>query len=169
MLLLITLVALAPIWVALATMFAWSLIATVGYWYAREHGLPDLVTVQKPRTSHGTGAFLRHAAGSAVKIWFVGLHNLVFARFACGALGGLPCRSRPLRRFAVLSVGMTLFGVTTAEHLLRRAGFSGGPLLRRGLIGPLLNVPYRIFLSAAVMHGALQLFNSVCGIGSRCL
>jgi hypothetical protein len=37
------------------------------------------------------------------------------------------------------------------------------------MIGPVLNVPYRIFLSAAVMHGAIQVFDSVCGIGSSCL
>ncbi|HWC30409.1 MAG TPA: hypothetical protein VG845_10040, partial [Dehalococcoidia bacterium] len=139
------------------------------YCYARERGLPDLVTVQRPKTGKGPSAFLRHAAGSVVKVWFVGLHNLVFARLAAGALRGLPCRMTRWRRLAVLSLGMTLFGVTTAEHLLRKAGFSGNPLLHRGLIGPFLNVPYRIFLSAAVMHGAIELFDSVCGIGSRCL
>jgi hypothetical protein len=168
-LLLVTLVAFASIWIALATMLAWSLIASVAYWHARERGLPDLVTVQKPRTGNGPSAFLRHAAGSAIKVWFVGLHNLVFARFAALAMNGLPCRSTRWRRLAVLSLGMTLFGVTTAEHLLRRAGFSGASLLRRGLIGPFLNVPYRIFLSAAVMHGAIELVDSVCGIGGKCL
>jgi hypothetical protein len=168
-LILVSLVAFVSLWAALATMLVWSLVATVAYCHARERGLPDLVTVQKPRTGGGKGAFLRHAAGSAVKVWFVGLHNLVFARLAGGALGGLPCRTRRWRRLAVLSVGMTLFGVTTAEHLLRRAGFSGGSLLRFGLIGPFLNVPYRIFLSAAAMHGVMEIIDSVCGIGSSCL
>ena len=168
-LLLLTLVAFVSIWIALATMLVWSLIANIAYCHARERGLPDLVTVQKPKTGHGTSAFIRHAAGSVVKVWFVGLHNLVFARFACVALGGLPCRSTRCRRLAVLTLGMTLFGVTTAEHLLRRAGFSGASLVRRGLIGPFLNVPYRIFLSAAVMHGVIELVDQVCGIGSTCL
>jgi hypothetical protein len=168
-LVLVTLVAFASIWIALATMLVWALIATVGYCFARERGLPDLVTVQKPQTGTGPSAFLRHAAGSVVKVWFIGLHNLVFARFAGAAMNGLPCRSTRCRRLAVLTLGMTLFGVTTAEHLLRRAGFSGGSLVRRGMIGPFLNVPYRIFLSAAVMHGAIQVFDSVCGIGSSCL
>ncbi len=168
-LLLVTLVAFVSIWIALATMLVWSLVATFVYCYARERGLPDLVTVQRPKTGHGRSAFIRHAAGSAVKVWFVGLHNLVFARLACGALSGLPCRSTRWRRLAVLGLGMTLFGVTTAEHLLRRAGFSEVSLLRRGLIGPFLNVPYRIFLSAALMHGVIQLFHAVCGIGSSCL
>jgi len=168
-LVLVTLVAFVSIWAALATMLVWSLVATIGYCHARECGLPDLVTIQKPKPGHGTGTFIRHAAGSAVKVWFIGLHNLVFARLAGTALSGLPCRSTRWRRLAVLALGMTLFGVTTAEHLLRRAGFNGGSLVRRGLLGPFLNVPYRIFLSAAVMHGAVQVFDSVCGIGSNCL
>jgi hypothetical protein len=166
---LVSLVAFVSIWAALATMLVWSVIATIAYCYARERGLPDLVTVQKPKTGHGPSAFLRHAAGSIVKVWFIGLHNLVFARVARGALGGLPCRSTRWRRLAVLSLGMTLFGATTAEHLLRSAGFKGGSLLRRGLIGPFLNVPYRIFLSAAVMHGVIRLLDTVCGIGGSCL
>lgn len=161
---LVALVAFVSIWAAMGIMLAWSLVATLAYCQAREHGLPDLVTVQRPRTSGGVSCFLRHAAGSAVKVWFVGLHNLVFARLAGGVLcdGSTPFAKR--RRFAVLSLGMTLFGVTTAEHLLRRAGLSGKPLLRRSLIGPFLNVPYRIFLSAAVMHGVLQLMDSVCDL-----
>lgn len=165
-LVLVTLVAFVSIWLALATMFVWSLIATVAYCYAREKGLPDLVTLQRPKAGNGASKYLRHAAGSAVKVWFIGLHNLVFARLASGALNGLPCRSTRCRRLAVLGLGMTLFGVTTAEHLLRRAGFSGNALVRRGLVGPFLNVPYRIFLSAAVMHGVLKLVDSVCGLGS---
>jgi hypothetical protein len=168
-LVLVTLVAFVSIWAALATMLVWSVVATIAYYHAREQGLPDLVTVQKPKTGNGTGAFLRHAAGSAVKVWFIGLHNLVFARVARASLGGLPCRRTRWRRLAVLSLGMTLFGATTAHHLLRSAGFSGGSLLRRGLIGPFLNVPYRIFLSAAATHGVMRLLDAVCGIGGSCL
>jgi hypothetical protein len=74
-------------------MLTWALVATVGYWRARERGLPDLVCVQRPQLGNGTGAFVRHIASSAVKVWFVGLHNLVFARIARGALRGLPCRT----------------------------------------------------------------------------
>lgn len=162
-LVLVGLVAFVSIWAAMATMLVWSLLATIAYCYAREHGLPDLVTIQKPKTSAGVGCFVRHAAGSAVKVWFVGLHNLVFARLAGGFLGG-GSRFAKRRRIAVLSLGMTLFGVTTAEHLLRRSGLSGTPLLRFGLVGPFLNVPYRIFLSAAVMHGVIELMNSVCNL-----
>jgi hypothetical protein len=165
-LVLVTLVAFVSIWLALGTMLVWSLMATVGYCYAREQGLPDLVTVQRPKPGNGAGKYLRHAAGSAVKVWFIGLHNLVFARLASGALSGLPCRGTRCRRLAVLGLGMTLFGATTTAHLLRQAGFSGRALVRRSLLGPFLNVPYRIFLSAAAMHGVIKLVDAVCGLGS---
>jgi hypothetical protein len=161
---LISLIAFVSIWAALATMLVWSLIAQLVYHSARERGLPDLVTVEAPKRGCGSSTFLRHAAGSVVRVWFVGLHNLVFAKAACSGLRGGEGFSGGLRRSAILGVGMTLFGVTTAEHLLRRAGFSGPSLLYRGLIGPFLNVPYRIFLSAAVMHGVISVMNAVCNL-----
>jgi len=164
-LVLFSLIAFVSIWAALVTMLAWSLIAHLAYHHAREHGLPDLVTVQAPKRDCGPTAFVRHAAGSALRIWFIGLHNLVFARVACSVLRGGEGFSARARRIGVLGLGMTLFGVTTAEHLLRRAGFTGPALLYRGLIGPVLNVPYRIFLSAAVVHAVVSLGDAICGIG----
>jgi hypothetical protein len=162
---LVTLIAFISIWAALITMLIWSLIAHFVYVYAREHGLPDLVTVQAPKTDHGPSTFLRHAAGSAVRVWFVGLHNMVFAHVACSVLRGGDGFRRRAKRIAILGLGMTLFGVTTAEHLLRRAGFSGPSLRYRGMIGPFLNVPYRIFLGAAVMHGLVHLMHAFAAWG----
>ena len=161
---LVSLIAFVSIWAALATMLVWSLVAHLLYHHARDHGLPDLVTVEAPRRGSGSSAFLRHAAGSAVRVWFVGLHNLVFARVACSGLRSGEGVAGCLRRIAILALGMTLFGVTTTEHLLRRAGFSGRVLLSRGLIGPFLNVPYRIFLSAAAMHAVFSVMDAVCNL-----
>ncbi len=162
---LVSLIAFVSIWAALATMLAWSLIAHVLYHKAREHGLPDLVTVQAPKRGCGRSTFARHAAGSAVRVWFVGLHNLVFARVASTILRGEKGFATRVRRIGILSVGMTLFGVTTAQHLLRRAGFNGSSVLYRGMIGPFLNVPYRIFLSAAAMHAVMRLVDTLCSLG----
>jgi hypothetical protein len=166
---LVSLIAFVSIWVALGTMLVWSLVAHVLYFAARQRGLPDLVTVETPKRGHGPTTFLRHAAGSAVRIWFVGLHNLLFARFAACVL----CRgegfSARIRRLGILSLGMTLFGVTTADHLLRRAGFTGSSLLYRGLIGPFLNVPYRIFLSAAMVHAVMSALDALPSLQSYVL
>jgi hypothetical protein len=164
-----SLIAFVSIWASLATMLAWSVIACIIYHHARERGLPDLVTVEAPKRGYGPSAFVRHAAGSAVRVWFVGLHNMVFARVACSVLRGGDGFEARARRAGILGLGMTLFGVTTAEHLLRRAGFKGSALLYRGLLGPFVNVPYRIFLSAAVMHAAMSGVDIVCSLGGTCL
>lgn len=163
---LVSLIAFVSIWAALVIMLAWSLIAHFVYCTARERGLPDLIRVQVPRTGGGTPTFLRHAAGSAVRVWFVGLHNMVFAHVACSVLRGGNGFAARARRLGVLGLGMTLFGVTTAEHLLRRAGFSGPSLLYRGTLGPFLNVPYRIFLGAAVMHAVMRIMDAACNWGT---
>jgi hypothetical protein len=166
---LVSLIAFVSIWAAFAAMLVWSLVAHVLYFLARQRGLPDLVTVQAPKRGSGPTTFLRHAAGSVMRIWFVGLHNLLFARVAACILchgEGLAARSR---RLGILTLGMTLFGVTTADHLLRRAGFTGSSLLYRGLIGPFLNVPYRIFLSAAVVHAVMSLADAIPSLQSYVL
>ncbi len=167
-LVLFSLIAFVSIWVALATMLVWSIIAHLIYHHAHERGLPDLFRIELPKRGCGRYTFIRHAAGSAARLWLVGLHNLVFARAACRVMrsgGGDGAGSR-IRRAGILGLGMTLFGVTTAEHLLRRAGFTGPALLSRGLIGPFLNVPYRIFLSAAVVHAVVSVTKALCGLGT---
>jgi len=151
---LIGLIAVASVWLALVTMLAWSLAATAAYIWARERGLPDLLSLKRPDLRQGRRAAARDAAGAIVKLWCAGVHTLAFARIARFLLKESPGRAARIVRLAVLALGMTLFGASTAEHLLRRAGFRGDALLRLGLVGPFLNVPYRLFLSAAVMHAA---------------
>jgi hypothetical protein len=157
---LIALVAFTSIWVALPVMLVWSMIATVAYCHAREHGYPSLLAEEEWRpTASGAASF---AARSAVKAWFAGFHAFAYARIATSLLS--PARSglrARLTRIAVLVLGMTLFGVSAAEHLLRRAGYQGRRLMQLGLLGPVLNVPYRVLLSAMVLHAASSLFASV--------
>ena len=147
-------------------MLVWSIVAHLIYHHARESGLPDLFRIELPKRGCGRYTFIRHVAGSAARLWLIGLHNLVFARAACQVLRSGDGVCGRIRRVGVLGLGMTLFGVTTAEHLLRRAGFTGPALLTRGLIGPFLNVPYRIFLSAAVVHAVVNLTEALCGLGT---
>jgi len=87
-----------------------------------------------------------------VRVWLAGFQAFVFSRASRRVLTGRRRARNRLVRVGLLGVGLTLFGVTTAEHLLRRAGYRGDHLLRLCLIGPFLNVPYRTFLSAAVTH-----------------
>ena len=104
---------------------------------------------------------------SAVRAWFAGFHAFAYARVAspllCPSRTGFRARAT---RYGLLALGMTLFGVTAAEHMLRRTGLKGRRLLEVGLLGPLLNVPYRVLLSAIVLHAALSLFASVDPMGS---
>ncbi len=161
----IALVAFTSIWVTMPVMLVWSMIASVAYWYARERGYPSLFAEEEwCPTASGTAGYVTR---SAVKAWFAGLHAFVYARIACPMLcpsrRGLRARAT---RYAVLTLGMTLFGVTAAEHMLRRAGLQGRRLLQVGLLGPLLNVPYRVLLSAIVLHAAMGLFASVDPVGT---
>jgi hypothetical protein len=52
----------------------------------------------------------------------------------------------------VLGLGLTLFGVTTAEHLLMRAGFKGRELVQFALVGAFLNVTYRTLVGVAIFQ-----------------
>jgi hypothetical protein len=156
------LVAFANIWIALAAMFAWSVVATLVFCAARERGYPNLLSeIKAPELRTGTMA--RYAAGSLARAWCVGLNAFVYSRCSGFLLAEKQGCSR-LRRFArigALSVGMTLFGVTAAEHLLRTAGYSGRKLLRMSLIGPFLHVPYRVLVSAALVAVATDALNRV--------
>jgi hypothetical protein len=150
------------LYIAATTMLAWSLIATIAYFWARERGFPDLLLVHRPQVSLGRSLAVKQAAASLVKVYCAGAHNIVYTRLARFPLETKTVQ-RPARmlRLAVLGLGMTLFGVCTAEHLLRRAGYQGEALVRAGLLGPFLNVPYRLFLSAAVMHAASSLVTAL--------
>src|SRR5690606_17761718 len=94
-----------------------------------------------------------HVLGTLGRAWVAGFHAFIYARASSAFLPKKQgcCRARRCARFGVLAVGLVLFGVSTAEHMLRSAGYQGRKLVQLSLIGPFLNVPYRILLSAAVV------------------
>ncbi|HEX5140646.1 MAG TPA: hypothetical protein VFX19_06865 [Dehalococcoidia bacterium] len=158
------LVAFTSIWVALVTMLCWSLVATVLFCAARERGYPNVLSCPPcPRTRPGM-ATAWYAASSVGRALLGGIQAFVFTRFSGALVNDRPAKGlRIVARRAVLALGMTLFGASVTEHLLRSAGYSGRKLVRMGLLGPFLNVPYRILVSAAVV----ALLNSTLGLFPR--
>lgn len=147
------LVAFGSIWLAFGVMLAWSLLATVFFCAARERGYPNILSIRAlPKRDVSTNAVL-HATGAVLRAWMAGVHAFVFARASHVLLLDKQgcCKARRFARFGVLGFGMVFFGVSTAEHMLRTAGYTGRKLTRLSLIGPFLNVPYRVLLSAAVV------------------
>ena len=148
----VALVAFTSIWVAFGAMFIWSVAATVFFCAARERGYPNLLT-DESAPKRRAGSIAAYAIGSLFRAWLAGINAFIYAR-CCGALITQKqgcCRMRRLARFGAIAVGLTLFGVTSAEHMLRKAGYSGRNLVRMTLIGPFLHVPYRVLVSAAVV------------------
>jgi len=157
---LLALVAIAPIWVGAAIMILWSLLATSVYAWGRLRGLPDTLESKwsRPTLSRGRWQAWARATGlSAVKTWLAGISPFIYTRaFVPFLARPATCRRLQVARYAVLGIGLTLFGVTTAHHLLRKAGLPERHALRLSFVGPFLNVPYRIFASAIFLNGIWQ-------------
>ena len=155
----IALVAFVSIWIALAVMLIWALLATATYHSAQRRGRPDLLKNTWPKAdSNGRPrlVWLGGATLSVVRAWFAGLQPFLYSRAFGGVLArSSSCRWTCMAKVAILSIGLTLFGVTACNHLLRAAGYSDGKVLKLSLLGPFLNVPYRVLLSAFVV-GALM-------------
>lgn len=163
---LISLTALLPVWLAIGPMLAWSLIATVAYHLARQRGLPDVLDSAGAVARRGRGVLglLRTGCLTAGRAWLAGFQAFLYTRTARRLLTNpARCRSRRLTRAGVVGLGLTLFGVSTTHHLLQRAGFSGSALLRLGFLGSLLNVTYRVLLSALVLDLARALATHASG------
>ncbi len=156
----VALVAFTSIWFAFAAMFVWSIGATLVFCAARERGYPNLLSdMSAPKLR--AKSLVSYAASSLGRAALTGFNAFIYARCAgfllaekqgCG-------RFRRFARIGALAMGLTLFGVSTAEYLLRSAGYSGRRLVRMSLIGPVLNVPYRILMSAmfvALLTSALH-------------
>jgi hypothetical protein len=138
---------------AMLVIVTWSLIATVVYSRARAYGLPDLLDrplEATPRKRLATYLFF------LPRCLLAGVQPMFYTQTA-GRLLALRGNTPFVRavRGVVVGVGLVLFGVTPAEHLARRAGLQGASLLRVCLLGPFLNVPYRVFLSGLLL-GALR-------------
>jgi hypothetical protein len=118
--------------------------------------MPDLLEAHRASSERGTRrrlSLVGTAGMAVVKAWLAGVQPFVYSRTVCRLLSK-PVTGRRVRvvRGAVLLVGLTLFGVTTAHHMLRRAGYSERRIFQLSLAGSFLNVPYRIVLSAAVLN-----------------
>jgi hypothetical protein len=146
-------------------MLLWSLTTTFAFHRARMSGRPDLLE----RTSWGTRSKMAHVkvmggAWSVIKAWLAGLQAFMYTRvFRRVLLSDGRCWRERLAKFTVLGFGITIFGVPTAHHLLRKAGFERSGLLRMGFLAACLNVPFRVLASAFVINFAL----SVLGILDR--
>jgi hypothetical protein len=141
---------------ALVIMLCWSFIACAAYCYTRRNGMPDLLEAHRASSERGTRrrlSLVGTAGMAVVKAWLAGVQPFVYSRTVCRLLSK-PVTGWRVRvvRSAVLLVGLTLFGVTTAHHMLRRAGYSERRIFQLSLAGSFLNVPYRIVLSAAVLN-----------------
>ncbi len=153
---LFVLLAVVPFLAVLAVMLTWSLVATVAYHLGRQRGLPDLLgttTLRRDRPRASLFDWLRFGGASAAKVWLAGIQPFVYSRTFCLVLGRR-ARGWPMRaaRLAVLATGLTLFGVTSSHHMLRRAGFSGNRVLTLGFVGSVLNVSYRLVLGAVIVN-----------------
>jgi hypothetical protein len=153
---LIGLLAVMSVLPALAIMLCWSLVAGVVYCHGRRRGMPDLLEAQansEPALARRRMTIVGSTLLSVTKAWLAGVQPFLYSRTACRVLTRpANCWRLRLARQAVLFVGLTLFGVTTAHHMLRKAGYSEGSIVRLSLAGSCLNVPYRILLSAAVLN-----------------
>jgi hypothetical protein len=148
---LLAMAALTPIWLAMATMIAWALIATCAYRYARRKGFPDMLEAswrRPPAEPKRWGRWLGSVCVSGVRAWLAGIQPYLYC-LAVGRVLAAPAQSwrRGLVRKSILVVGCTLFGVTAVHHLLRRAGIAERQAFRYSLLGPFLNVPYRVMLT----------------------
>jgi hypothetical protein len=144
---------------AIPVMLLWSLLTTLVFHHARLAGRPDLLE----RTSWGTRSRvlrvrLLSAGWSALKAWLAGIQAFIYTRVFRGVIATeAHCLRSKVSRFTVLGVGLTIFGVPTAHHLLRTAGYQRQTLLRLGFLAACLNVPFRVVASGIVVNLTLGL------------
>jgi hypothetical protein len=164
---LITLVAFAPLVATLAVMVCWSLVATFAYYHARLRGLPDVFDTRWSRPPPHAGRWLRwfmNTTVSFVKAWLAGVQPYLYAKAVSGFLARPAVRLRTrIYRAAVLTAALILFGVTAAHHLLRQAGLPDRNVLPLCCVGSVLNVTYRVVLSAIIVGVLSKLGSPLLG------
>jgi hypothetical protein len=162
-LVLIGLVATVPLAPALIVMLGWSFAACAVYCYSRRRGMPDLLDAHPERSAQERKHVwaLKAAVLTLIKAWLAGLQPFVYSRTVCRVLAQPSrCARTRLVRGAVLFVGLTLFGVTAAHHMLRKAGYSEDRIFKLSLAGSCLNVPYRLLLSATMINVASRVITA---------
>lgn len=146
---------------AIVVMLLWSLITTFAFHKARMAGRPDLLE----RTSWGVSARnfqvrLLSSAWTVFKAWLAGIQAFLYSRLFGSVLRNeARCLRTRLTKATVLGFGLTIFGVPTAHHLLRSAGFRQNTLLRMGFVAAFLNVPFRVVASAFVVNFTASLIS----------
>jgi hypothetical protein len=157
---LLGLVALWSTWVALGAMLVWSLAATYFYFHARQRGAPDLANIRIACRLNGSKRrSLMNTATAVTRLWLVGPQAFLFTRLFARVSLARPvnCGRTRAIRLGGLALGLTFFGVTTTHHLLEAAGYSGDALLRLSCIASVLNVSYRVLVSALMMEAVAHL------------
>jgi hypothetical protein len=157
----LALVAFGSLWLALPVMLTWAMLATAVYFVMRRRGYPDILEHSLPEAGATSSHRVRCVAASCVKVWCAGLQASLYTRVTRQVLAPSDSGWRRLARPGLLLLGLTMFGVSTAHHLLGRAGFQGKRLLRMAVAAAFLNVVYRTLLSAAVTHAAWSLFETL--------
>jgi hypothetical protein len=146
---------------AIPVMLLWALLSTLAFHHARLAGRPDLLE----HTSWGTHSHAWHVRAmsmcwSVLKAWLAGIQAFLYARvFGCVLRNEGRCLRQRLTKITVLGFGLTIFGVPTAHHLLRKAGFERAALLRLGFVATFLNVPFRVIASAFVINFTASLID----------
>jgi hypothetical protein len=98
------------------------------------------------------------AAWAVIKAWLAGFQAFIYSRTLGRALqGGHACLRCRLAKIAVLGLGLTLFGVPTAHHLLTKAGYQQPVLLSLGFVAAVLHVSYRAVVGVFVATVTLGL------------
>ena len=143
------------VWIALAVMLVWSIVATFIYYAARQRGVPDVLA--NPAAGRGAAMRTGQILGG---LWMVGINAFAFANVVRPLLReGVGFHRLRLVRGGLLTTGLILFGVTINQHMLQCAGYKGARLLALSTFGSFLNVPYRIFSGAITLHLLVELTN----------
>lgn len=146
---------------AIPVMLLWALLSTLAFHQARMAGRPDLLE----HTSWGTRSRAWHVRAmsmtwSVAKAWLAGIQAFIYTRIFGSVLrNDGRCLRQRLTKVTVLGFGLTIFGVPTAHHLLRKAGFEQSTLLRLGFVAAFLNVPFRVVASAFVINFTASLID----------
>jgi hypothetical protein len=148
----VALLGLGSLVVATLVTLAWSIVMTVVYHRARLDGRPDLL--EQATWHHGSSLLRMKLMGTAwtvVKAWLAGFQAFAYSRtFGRTLQVREVCMRRRLVRIAVLALGLTLFGVPTAHHLLSKAGYEDAGLLGLGFVAAVLHVSYRAIVGGVI-------------------
>ncbi len=147
----------AHVWETIPVMLVWSLTTTAVFHYARLKGRPDLLErVRWGTESKRLRIRVLSTLWTAFRAWIAGVQAFIFARIFGVLLQKRDHHSRQrFARIGVLGLGLTVFGVPTAHHILRKAGYEKNALLKRAVFATFLNVPYRVLVSAFLINAVL--------------